>query len=370
MLHPKLILLTNNWVWNSPVFGAVVRMADYYPVIADGAEKSIELLEERIKQGYSVVVFPEGRRSVDGTIKRFHKGAFYLAERLHIDILPIILHGTGYTMAKGDFMLKNGTITLKFLERIKPDDPRFGKGYADRSKQIGRYFREQYRILQMETEQTAYFREKLLYNYLYKGPLIEWYLKIKLRLEKNYQLFHQLLPEKGKILDIGCGYGFMSYMLHFTSPQREIKGIDYDEEKIEVANNCFNKNGNINFVMADIINYPIEKSDGIILADMLHYLPPEKQEEVIEKCIKNLRPGGTLVIRDGNKDLEGRHRFTRLTEFFSTKLFGFNKTTGNNLSFLSASMIREIAVRLGMSCDQIDNTRHTSNIIFVIKHAG
>jgi 2-polyprenyl-3-methyl-5-hydroxy-6-metoxy-1,4-benzoquinol methylase len=350
MLHPKLILLTNNWVWNSRVFGAVVRMADYYPVIAEGAEKSIELLEERIKQGYSV--------------------AFYLAERLHIDILPIILHGTGYTMTKGDFMLKDGTITLKFLERIKPDDPRFGKGYAERSKQIGRYFREQYRILQLETEQTAYFREKLLYNYLYKGPLIEWYLKIKLRLEKNYQLFHQLLPEKGKILDIGCGYGFMSYLLHFTSPQREITGIDYDEEKIEVANNCFTKNGNINFVLADIINYPMEKSDGIILADILHYLPPERQEEVIEKCIKNLNPGGTLVIRDGNKDLEGRHRFTRLTEFFSTRLFAFNKTSGNDLSFLSASMIREIAVRLGMSCDEIDNTRHTSNIIFVIKHAG
>jgi 1-acyl-sn-glycerol-3-phosphate acyltransferase len=264
MLHPKLILLTNNWVWNSPVFGAVVRMADYYPVIAEGAEKSIGLLADRIKQGYSVAVFPEGRRSVNGEINRFHKGAFYLAERLKIDILPIILHGTGYTMTRGDFMLKDGRITLKFLERIKPDDTRFGKGYAERSKQIGRYFREEYRILQMATEQTAYFREKLVYNYLYKGPVIEWYLKIKLRLEKNYQVFHALLPEKGKLLDIGCGYGFMAYMLHFTSPQREIKGIDHDQAKIEVANNCFNKNGNINFVTADIVNYPLEKSDGII----------------------------------------------------------------------------------------------------------
>jgi uncharacterized protein len=370
MLHPKLILLTNNWVWNSPVFGAVVRMADYYPVVAEGPEKSIELLAERIKQGYSVVVFPEGRRSVDGTIKRFHKGAFYLAERLHIDILPIILHGTGYTMTKGDFMLKDGRITLKFLERISPDDARFGKDYTERTKQIARFFREQYRILQMETEQTVYFRERLIYNYLYKGPLIEWYLKIKLSLEKNYQLFHQLLPEKGELLDIGCGYGFMSYMLHFTSSQRKIKGIDFDEEKIEVANNCFNKNGNINFVTADIVNYPIEKSDGIILADMLHYLQPDQQEEVIEKCIQNLNPGGILVIRDGNKDLEGRHKFTRLSEFFSTKIFAFNKTAGKDLSFLSGRQIREIAFRLGMSCDEIDNTRHTSNIIFVIKHAG
>jgi len=370
MLHPKLILLTNNWVWNSPVFGAVVRMADYYPVIAEGAEKSIGLLAERIKQGYSVVVFPEGRRSVNGEINRFHKGAFYLVERLKIDILPIILHGTGYTMTRGDFMLKDGRITLKFLERIEPDDTKFGKGYAERSKQIGRYFREEYRILQMATEQTAYFREKLVYNYLYKGPVIEWYLKIKLRLEKNYQVFHTLLPKKGKLLDIGCGYGFMAYMLHFTSPQREIKGIDHDQEKIEVANNCFNKNGNINFVTADIVNYPLEKSDGIILADVLHYLQPDQQKELIENCIKNLNPGGTMVIREGNKDLKNRHRFTRLSEFFSTRLFAFNKTTGKDLSFLSASRVREIASRLGMSCDEMDNTKHTSNIIFVIRNAG
>ena len=32
MLNPKIILLTNNWVWNSPVFGRLVRIAGYYPV--------------------------------------------------------------------------------------------------------------------------------------------------------------------------------------------------------------------------------------------------------------------------------------------------------------------------------------------------
>ena len=52
-------------------------------------------------------------------------------------------------------------------------------------------------------------------------------MKIKVSLEKNYQLLHDLLPTEGKLLDIGCGYGFMSYMLYFTSNKREITGIDY-----------------------------------------------------------------------------------------------------------------------------------------------
>ena len=82
---------------------------------------------------------------------------------------------------------------------------------------MGRYFREEFDKLKEEIEQPAYFREKLIYNYLYKGPVLEWYMRIKTRLEKNYQTFHELVPQQGKILDIGCGYGFMSYMLAFTS---------------------------------------------------------------------------------------------------------------------------------------------------------
>ena len=92
MLYPKVVLLTNKWVWRSPVFGAVVRMAEYFPV-ADGIENSIELLAGRVRQGYSIVVFPEGTRSRDGHLKRFHKGAFYLAEKLQLDVVPVLIHG-------------------------------------------------------------------------------------------------------------------------------------------------------------------------------------------------------------------------------------------------------------------------------------
>lgn len=367
MLTPKLILFTNKWVWNSPVFGPVVRMADYYPV-AQGAEMSIDLLRERVNEGYSIMVFPEGTRSVDGVMKRFHKGAFFLAENLGIDILPIILHGTGYTMGKSDFLLKDGQVTIKYLPRITPGNTQFGNGYAERTKYIGRYFREQFKQMGEELEQAKYFREQLKYNYIYKGPTLEWYMKIKTRLEKNYQPFHDLLPKKGKILDIGCGNGFLCYMLSFISPERQVMGIDYDEGKIETANNCFSKNSNINFAAADVTIYPFENYDAIIMADILHYLQPDQQKLVIDKCIRHLNPGGTIIIRDGNKDLEERHKGTKLTEFFSTKFIGFNKTTSSGLSFLSGRMINQVAKDHKMECREIDETKYTSNIVFVIKH--
>ena len=106
MLHPKLIMMTNKWVWHSPVFGYVVRMADYQ--LAENTDNKLEFMKEKVADGYSIIVYPEGTRNKDGIIQRFHKGAFYLAEKLNIDILPIVLHGTGYCMSKGEFLLKDG----------------------------------------------------------------------------------------------------------------------------------------------------------------------------------------------------------------------------------------------------------------------
>ncbi|HEX5025959.1 MAG TPA: 1-acyl-sn-glycerol-3-phosphate acyltransferase [Agriterribacter sp.] len=367
MLYPKLILLTNDRVRHAPVSGMVVRMADYYSA-SSGMDSSMAQMEEKVKAGYSIVIFPEGTRSPDGQMKRFHKGAFYLAEKLNLDILPVIIHGTGYTMTKKDMLVKDGKITVQFLPRISPANTLYGSNYTERAKLVGKYFRVEYEKLRAGVETPSWFREQLFYNYIYKGPVLEWYMRVKVKLEKDYHAFHQLLPLRGKLLDIGCGYGFMSYMLHFAAPERNITGIDYDAEKTVVANHCFSKNEKINFIHSDILNFAFEKYDGIILADMLHYLTAAQQKDIIQRCIGSLNTGGVLIIRDGDKDLKGKHNGTKLTEFFSTRLFGFNKTTGSGLSFLSGTMVHEIATAQQMTFRRIDKTRFTSNVIFVIQN--
>ncbi len=157
-------------------------------------------------------------------------------------------------------------------------------------------------------------------------------------------------------------------MLAWTSPGRVITGIDYDEEKTVVAGHCFSKDEQINFKHADVLNFAFKKYDGIILADMLHYLTPGQQKQIIGKCMESLNEGGTLIIRDGDKDLEEKHKGTKLTEFFSTRLFGFNKTTGSGLSFLSGRLISDMAAAHHMECRKIDETKYTSNVIFVIQN--
>jgi 1-acyl-sn-glycerol-3-phosphate acyltransferase len=365
MLDPKLILLTNKWVWNSPIFGQVVKLGDYYPV-QQGIENSLELLKDRIDHGYSIVVFPEGTRSENGQIKRFHKGAFFLAEKLKLDILPIMIHGSGYGITKGDFLLKDAYITLKFLPRIRPQEVHYGDGYTARAKRIGRYFRIEFEKFRVQQEQPRFFREQLLYNFIYKGPILEWYCRIKLRLEKNYLPFHQLIPAQGHMLDLGCGYGFMTYMLRFAGRGRIFTAVDYDEEKISVARHCFSWDAGIDFVCSDISSFPMGRYDAIIISDTLHYLPPNEQEVLIRKSIDHLSENGLLIIREGNKDNTMAHGRTALSEFFSTRLTGFNKLGSEGLSFISGSTIEGIARNKNLNCRVMKDSAITSNMIFIL----
>ena len=364
MLHPKLILLTNQWVWNSPVFGGVVRLADYYPVM-DGAEESVDRLRDRVKEGYSIVVFPEGTRSADGKIRRFHKGAFYMAEVLNLPVQPMLIHGANEGIRKNDIYLNDSYITLKFLPPIEPSDKRFGETYSERTKNIGRYFREEHRKLALEQETPDFFRYKLITNYLYKGPVLEWYMRIKLTLEKNYAPFHQLIPRKATILDLGCGYGFLDYMLQFLSEDRIITGVDYDAEKIDVAQHGYLKSNRLNFVCADITTYPLEKYDVILMNDVLHYLPEEKQLLMLQKTFAALLPGGRVIIREGNTELKEKHWGTKLSEFFSVTVVGFNKSV-NALQFMSGKTIQQEATKHSLKVSVRDDTKFTSNVIFVI----
>jgi len=369
---PKLIVLTNDWVWNSPVIGKLVRMADFYPISA-GIEKLIPLLEKKVNEGYSVLIFPEGTRSENRKIKRFHKGAFYLAEKLKLDILPVLINGTADYVAKGELFGKKSTITVKFLEPLPLSDNNFGTNYSEKARHIRAFFRNEFEKLLSEHYQNPdYYKNKLIKNYIYKGPILEWYLKLKLRFENNYTFYHQHIPADAKIVDIGCGFGFLSYMLSFLSENRKITGIDYDENKILIANNCRDKNDKLSFVFVNALDYDFSQSDAFVLSDVLHYIPEENQQQLIVKCIKSLNPNGVIIIRDADNELKSRHWGTRITEFFSTK-FGFNKTmdTTKQLYFISRSKINGIIKDFdNITMEVVDNSTLTSNVFYFIKRTA
>jgi uncharacterized protein len=366
MQSPKIIVLTNKWVWNNPLYALVIRYLGFYSV-TNGYEPLIEKLRRKTEDGYSILIFPEGTRSPDSNITRFHKGAFLLAEKLNLDILPVIIHGAGDCMTKGENHIRSGAVTIKILPRIKPDDNHFGTDYHERTKALLRFFRDEFRKMKSEVETPRYFHKRLLRNYIYKGPVLEWYTRIKLTLERDYEIINKHVPHEARIVDIGCGYGMISYMLSFISEKRSILGVDYDNDKIMLASNCISKNERTTFVAADAVTYNYPNADIFILSDVLHYIPEEKQEELLTNCINHLNPGGLIMIRDADKDLKKRHLGTRYTEFFSTRS-GFNKSLDRKLFFFSGQQIHELAGRNSMKVDVIDETRLTSNLLYIMRH--
>jgi uncharacterized protein len=366
MLHPKIIVLVNDWVWNNPYYGVVVKLADFYPV-SSGFEGGLDKLKEKVKQGYSVLVFPEGSRQADCEIQRFHKGAFVLAQELHLDILPVIIHGAGHCMTKGDNHLKSGQISLKILPRILASDLSYGQVARKRAKEIGDYFKNEFDTLKSELETTDYFRGNLLKNYLFKGPTNYWYVFIKTALENNYSYFNQIIPKEASIVDIGCGMGYFSYMMFFTSSKRTILGIDYDESKIAIANNCPSKRPQVNFLAGNALEMNLPNADVFTLLDILHYLPKEQQISLLIKAIKSLNPNGVIIVRDADASMKNKTFGTKMTEWFSTKFFQFNKTE-HDLTFISRDIIIQTVEQENMQVEIIDETKITSNIIYLIRH--
>ncbi|MBN1199191.1 MAG: class I SAM-dependent methyltransferase, partial [Bacteroidales bacterium] len=234
---------------------------------------------------------------------------------------------------------------------------------------IRAFYKEEYRKLKEIHCTPSYNSLTLRLNYLFKGPALEWYIRIKMRLEEDFRLYDQLLPRKGAILDLGCGYGYITYMLMLTSDDRTLLGVDYDQEKIIVAQNGYLKSNRTHFVPGDVSEYPITPQDGILLGDVLHYLSPEKQHLLVQSCMQNLNKGGVLLIREGIRELKDRHWKTRLSEFFSTRVVQFNKTqdASKRLWYISAEDIRKQAEENDLMYEMADFGKRSSNVFLVVR---
>ena len=151
MLTPRIVFLTNDWVWNNPFYGMVIHRAEFYPV-SNGIENHVDQLRSLYERGYSICVFPEGTRSEDCSIQRFHKGAFYLAEQLGADVLPVYLHGPGHVLPKRDFLLREGRIDVEVGRRLTVVEP-----LLDFTKKMRHHYQEHYQQMCERIETADYF---------------------------------------------------------------------------------------------------------------------------------------------------------------------------------------------------------------------
>lgn len=109
---------------NLPVLGWYVRMADYITVNRGDEESKLEMVEKSyqcLKRGISIMIFPEGTRSLDKEIGFFKRGAFQLAIQANVPILPVLIDGTGGILPKHGLIFGSGyRITVRVLDPVLP----------------------------------------------------------------------------------------------------------------------------------------------------------------------------------------------------------------------------------------------------------
>ena len=104
-----------------PLFGPAMKRAGYIGIEREDprkAIKSMNLAAERIRGGASVLIFPEGTRSLDGSLGSFKKGGFNLALKSGCDIVPVTISGTARIVPKGSLKIERGNVAFSVSRPI------------------------------------------------------------------------------------------------------------------------------------------------------------------------------------------------------------------------------------------------------------
>lgn len=113
-----------------PVFGRAMRGAGYISIDRGDRKAAFESLRqaaEKIRGGFSVLIFPEGTRSLDGSLRPFKKGGFVMAIAAGVPIVPVAVRGTYEILPKNSMLIRPRDVTVNIgepigTERFKPND--------------------------------------------------------------------------------------------------------------------------------------------------------------------------------------------------------------------------------------------------------
>jgi 1-acyl-sn-glycerol-3-phosphate acyltransferase len=111
-------------LFHIPLLGLAMKRSGYISIDRGNHEKAMESIDfaaEKIRSGTSIVIFPEGTRSEDDSLRYpFKKGGFHLAIRSNVPIVPITILGTRRILPKGGMIINPGTIKLVISKPIYP----------------------------------------------------------------------------------------------------------------------------------------------------------------------------------------------------------------------------------------------------------
>ena len=117
----RIAILGKKSLFAIPIVGTAFRLAQFVPVDRARPERaaaSIDLAAAKMRQGVSFLIYPEGTRSPDGRLLPFRRGAFVLAIKAGVPVVPVACSGAHRVLAKNSFRIRPGKVVVRFCPPI------------------------------------------------------------------------------------------------------------------------------------------------------------------------------------------------------------------------------------------------------------
>ncbi|MGO8999788.1 MAG: class I SAM-dependent methyltransferase [Polyangiaceae bacterium] len=151
-------------------------------------------------------------------------------------------------------------------------------------------------------------------------PLLERaYAEIRFSIfrPKLLSVMDLLLPDEGRILDVGCGFGLFAAYFGQTNARRAIVGVDPDARRVALASRVAASLDLVNheFHVGDVRTAPLQGPfAAAYVLDVMHHIPSRDQRGVLERMRDLLEPGGVLLIKDITTEPRYELLFTELLD--------------------------------------------------------
>jgi len=144
------------------------------------------------------------------------------------------------------------------------------------------------------------------------------------------EVLERHLPDRGLVLDLGCGYGTISHLVSISHPERSVVGFDLSSHRIEVARKSLGHRESVEFHAADIKEAQIPRCAAIMMIDILYMFPYCDQERILIQCYENLRDNGVLIVKDNGKSPYWKYVYAHVEDVVKTKLGVYGREIRKN----------------------------------------
>ncbi|MBI2817551.1 MAG: 1-acyl-sn-glycerol-3-phosphate acyltransferase [Acidobacteria bacterium] len=130
-LRHRVLFVAKQSLFRIPVFGWAMRAAGNIAINRENpraAARSLRQAADALRRGVSILIFPEGGRSMDGELRPFRSGAFRLAIELQAPIVPIAVAGSRQILTPGSINIRSGRV------RVMAGSPIETRGMAARHR--------------------------------------------------------------------------------------------------------------------------------------------------------------------------------------------------------------------------------------------